>query len=96
MKLGLSDTPNLLLVGTKAEIAILKPGKMKPEQLVNTNQKCLITSINNHTVDTYGTTETTIQFDSSKEIEHNFQVVQQEFPEAAGDLLGRDSFIKCH
>lgn len=96
MKLGLSESTNLLLVDTGAEISILKPGKINPDQIVNTADKCKISGINNYTVDTLGTTETTIKLDTENEIEHSFQIVQQEFPIATDGILGRDFFTKYH
>lgn len=96
MKLGLSDSVNLLLVDTGAEISILKPGKVRPDQLINLDEQCKITGINNHTVNTFGTTVSTINLNSTNEITHKFQVVQQDFPITTDGILGRDFFIKYH
>lgn len=96
MNIGLSDTMNLLLVDTGAEISILKPGKINSNQIVNTNEKCTITGINNHTVDTFGTAITSIRINPQHEVMHKFQIVHQEFPIATDGILGRDFFTKFH
>lgn len=94
MKLSISDSLLILLVDTGAEVSILKPDKINPNQIIDTNEKCTITGINNHTVDTFGTIITSVNVNSQNEITHKFQIVHQEFPIATDGILGRDFFYK--
>lgn len=94
MKLGLSDSVNLLLVDTGADVSILKPGKIFANQIVDTNNKCTITGINKISVDTSGSITTSIRLNEETELMHKFQIVHQEFPITADGILGRDFLVK--
>lgn len=94
MKLGLSDSVNLLLVDTGADVSILKPGKIFANQIVDTNNKCTITGINKISVDTLGSITTSIRLNEETELMHKFQIVHQEFPITADGILGRDFLVK--
>lgn len=62
MKSELPDSVILLLVDIGAEIYFLKPGKIKPDQLIDINDMVKITGIKERPVDILGTTVSSIKF----------------------------------
>lgn len=65
-------------------------------KFVKTDEKCLLTGINNNAIQTLGTSITDIQLSNDSVINHKFQIVDESFPIPTDGILGRDFLTKYH
>ena len=83
---------NTFLVDTGADISIFKRTKIRYNQLVDISNRSKIRGVTDGISESLGTTKTVIFIDGYR-VEHQFHVVNADFPIPVDGILGRD-FIK--
>lgn len=73
-----------------AQIYIFKASKILPTTFVNTNDRCYISGINDHSVSTLGTATTNILQPNQGKLQHKFHLVDGQLPIPTDGILGRD------
>lgn len=93
LNIDASDKHLTFLIDSGAEISLIKAEKVKPNELVNVQNKCNITGINTESLETLGTISTVLNVPNGIKIPQNFQVIPQNVPIPTDGIIGRDFLV---
>lgn len=91
----MTGTKNALLVDTGADISVFKRTKVHLDQIINCSNQIKIKGVTNEIANSLGTTKTNILIDQFS-LNHEFHIVNHDFPIPCDGILGRDFLIKYH
>lgn len=94
LKTEVANSECTFLVDSGAEISVFKPTKLNNNAIINTNQTCSITGIQQHPVQTIGAIDIPLLLTDNCIVNHKFQIIPECLPIPTDGILGRDFLAK--
>lgn len=94
---GMTNSICSFIIDSGADISIMKVDKLLPHQVVDRSKNYRITGITDGVKETLAEAITPLKFNNGLIVNHNFQLVESNFPIPTDGILGRDflTTFKC-